>query len=273
MVSFPNAKINIGLQVLGKLTDGYHNLQTIFYPIKVHDALEIISVKITDSGKVNFSSSGRTIDVKAEDNICVKAYHLIKKDFPSIPDVLMHLHKNIPMGAGVGGGSADGAFVLKLLNDTFKLNIPQDKLISYALQLGSDCPFFIINQPCFAEGRGELLEPIALDLSSYKIFIVNPGIHVNTGAAFKELRLSDQHCNLKELISHPIEDWKELIKNDFEIPVFFKFPVLSNIKQTLYDAGAIFSLMSGSGSTIYGIFDAKSSPVLNFPDSYFTIWV
>jgi 4-diphosphocytidyl-2-C-methyl-D-erythritol kinase len=273
MVSFPNAKINIGLQVLGKRADGYHNLQTIFYPVKIHDALEIISNETTHSGEVTFSSSGRTIDVKPEDNLCVKAYHLIKKDFPSIPDISMHLHKNIPMGAGVGGGSADAAFVLTLLNKKFELGISQEKLLGYALQLGSDCPFFIINQPCFAKGRGELLEKITMNLTSCKIFIVNPGIHVKTAAAFKELQHTNDHCNLNAAILEPIENWKELIKNDFEIPVFARFPVLKEIKQTLYDAGALFALMSGSGSTIYGIFDDKASPVFNFPDTYFTIWV
>lgn len=273
MVSFPNAKINIGLQVLGKRADGYHNLQTIFYPVKIHDALEIISSETTHSGKVTFSSSGRTIDVNPEDNLCVKAYHLIKKDFPSIPDISMHLHKNIPMGAGMGGGSADAAYVLDLLNKKFKLDISQQKSLGYALQLGSDCPFFIINKPCYAEGRGELLEQITLDLSSYKLFIVNPGIHVNTAVAFKNLRHTNDHCNLNAAILEPIEKWKELIKNDFEMPVFSSFTVLKKIKQTLYDAGALFALMSGSGSTIYGIFDTNTSPDFNFPDTYFKIWV
>lgn len=273
MVSFPNAKLNIGLQVLGKRDDGYHNLQTIFYPAGIKDALEIISNETSEAKEIVFSNSGRIIDGSPEDNLCLRAYHLIKKDFPQLPNIKMHLHKNIPMGAGMGGGSADAAFVLTLLNNKYKLEIPEEKLLVYALQLGSDCPFFIINKPCIAEGRGELLNQIELDLSAYKIIIVNSGIHVNTASAFKELKPTNEHNNLATSILQPIDKWRNLIKNDFEEPVFAKHPVLKEIKASLYESGALFALMSGSGSTIYGIFDKNTSPSFKFPDTYFLKWV
>jgi 4-diphosphocytidyl-2-C-methyl-D-erythritol kinase len=272
MVSFPNAKINLGLQIKGKRKDGYHDLQTVFYPINIKDVLEIITAE--DSQKqVQFTSSGLNVDGKAEDNLCIKAYQLLKKDFPLLPSVRMHLHKHIPMGAGMGGGSADAAFSLQMLNDKYKLQLSSEKLYEYALTLGSDCPFFILNKPCIAEGRGELMKEINLSLSPLKIVVVNPGIHVHTADAFKALTLRESHTDLSKAISKPIEQWKNLIVNDFEKPVFQKHPVLQDIKTRLYEAGAIFALMSGSGSTIYGIFDEKHHPDLQFPDTYFLKWV
>jgi len=198
MLSFPNCKINLGLHILGKRDDGFHNLETVFYPVPFKDALELIPS--TNTG-IEFTATGLAVDGNAADNLCAKAYHLLKKDFPEIPTIKIHLHKAIPLGAGLGGGSADAAFMLKLLNEKFKLNLSTDQLINYALQLGSDCPFFIINKPCLATGRGEMLEEIAVDLSAYKIVLINPGIHINTGWAFPISPLPSRQDLSKKLFS------------------------------------------------------------------------
>ena len=272
MVVFPNCKINIGLSIGSKRADDFHNLSTIFIPIPLTDALEIIPAASSTAKQVIYSQSGITIDGNEADNICVKAYYLLKKDFPMLPAVRLHLHKNIPMGAGLGGGSADAAFTLQLLNNQFKLNLSNSQLIDYSLQLGSDCPFFIINQPCFATGRGEILEELDLDLSAYKIMLINPGIHINTGWAFKQLQLSGTQpaaINFKEIINEPIETWKALLTNDFELPVFELYPEIKNIKEVLYSHGATYAAMSGSGSTIFGIFKKYSIPTIKFPKNYF----
>lgn len=269
MLSFPNCKINIGLNITGKRPDGYHNLETIFYPVQVKDAVEII--ESNNESDISFTSTGNIVKVTKDNNLCVKAYHLLKKDFPQIPSVKMHLHKNIPMGAGLGGGSADASGVLLLLNKKFNLNISKEKLIDYALQLGSDCPFFIINKPCFATGRGEILEEINLDLSAYKFLIVNPNIHVHTGEAFSSLNQNNfsPTGKLYHQINRNINTWKNVIKNDFEIPVFEKYPEIERIKTMLYENGAVYSAMSGSGSTVFGIFEKEISINIKFPAHYF----
>jgi 4-diphosphocytidyl-2-C-methyl-D-erythritol kinase len=260
MIAFPNCKINLGLHIVNKRADGFHNLETIFYPIPLNDAVEIITSSSTNA--VTYSTTGNTIDGAAEDNLCIKAYHLLKKDFPNLPNIKLHLHKVIPTGAGLGGGSANAAFTLKLINDKYQLNLSTSKLLNYALQLGSDCPFFIINKPCFASGRGEILEEIELDLSAFKFVLINTNIHVNTGWAFGELakgsdgsKASDPYKkSINEIIQQPITTWKENLSNDFEKVVFEKHPTLKNIKEELYKQGAIYAAMSGSGSTVFGIF-------------------
>lgn len=272
MIVFPNCKINLGLQILNKREDGFHNLETVFYPIPLRDALEVI--RLTDDktvANVNFKSTGLTIEGDSHNNLCIKAYDLLKKDFPALPSIQMHLHKTIPMGAGLGGGSSDGAFALKLLNEKFQLGLSIQQLINYALQLGSDCPFFIINKPAFATGRGEVLEEIPPDLSAYHFAIVNPGIHVNTGWAFSSLNLSDspKRPDLRSIIQQPISTWKDQLINDFEEPVSKAHPEIASIKQQLYDAGALYASMSGSGSTVFGIFSREQKPLLLFPSSYF----
>lgn len=270
MIVFPNCKINLGLQILSKREDGFHNIETAFYPVPLKDALEIIP--FDSSKQVIFSSSGNVINGDISDNLCVKAYYLLKKDFPDLPAVKIHLHKNIPMGAGLGGGSADAAFTLQLLNRVFTLNISATQLLQYSLQLGSDCPFFILNKPCIGMGRGEILEPIQLDLSAYKIVLVNPGIHVNTGEAFCNLNLAANHLyqnSLQTTLLQPIETWKETLKNDFELSVFDRYPVINDIKEKLYQQSALYASMSGTGSTVFGLFKKELSIKLNFDPAFF----
>lgn len=253
MVLFPNCKINLGLNIISKRSDGYHDLETIFYAVQFKDVLEIVHQQ-NETTDVDFTSSGLAIDGDTSNNLCVKAYHLLKKDFPQLPAIKMHLHKSIPMGAGLGGGSADGAFTLKLLNQKFNLNLSTEQLINYSLQLGSDCPFFILNQPCFAEGRGEKLQQLNLDLSAYQFIIINPGIYVNTGWAFSQIRPMQSAKSVREIIGQPIETWKAELVNDFEEPVFKSHPEIKAIKENLYTQGAVYASMSGSGSTVFGIF-------------------
>jgi len=265
MLVFPNCKINLGLHILGKRDDGFHNLETVFYPVPLKDALEIQNT----NSQFQITNSGIEATANAEDNICVKAYHLLKENFPQLPAVKMHLHKAIPTGAGLGGGSADGAFTLRLLNEKFQLQLSNDELIKYALELGSDCPFFIINKPCLAGSRGEILEEISLNLKGYKLFLVNPGIHINTGHAFSQLKKFTS-ASLKKIINQPIESWKNELTNDFEVSVFEQYPEIANIKAKLYEMGAVYASMSGSGSSVYGLFKQASSVNSEFPVNYFT---
>jgi len=255
MVVFPNAKINLGLRITSKRQDGYHDLDTVFYPIQLFDVLEVVQYPSQD---IIIESSGKKIEGTIEQNLCAKAYHLLKNDFPQIPGIQVHLHKHIPMGAGMGGGSADGTFMIKLLNEKFKLGLDNEKMEAYALQLGSDCPIFIRNKPCYATGRGEQMEDIALDLSAYYMLMVSPGIHVSTADAFKNVSpdASIQPC--KDIIQEPIETWKDRLFNDFEKTVFQSYPVLNQIKDDLYAMGAVYASMTGSGSSFYAIF--KSLP-------------
>jgi len=265
MVVFPNCKINLGLHIRRKKADGYHDLETIFYPIQQKDILEIIP---SPSGKFRFQQEGITIEGLPESNLCVKAYHLLKQDFPELPNIEMFLYKTIPTGAGLGGGSADGAFALMLLNNKFKLNLTQEQLCQYALQLGSDCPFFIWNKPVFAELRGEKMQEINIDLSGFYIVVVNPGIHVNTGKAFQALTLDDSESHFTQIANEPIENWKNILFNDFEPVVFAQYPAIENLKNQLYKNGAAYASMSGTGSSCFGIF--REVPNLSFlPEEYF----
>jgi 4-diphosphocytidyl-2-C-methyl-D-erythritol kinase len=265
VILFPNCKINLGLRILRKRPDGYHDLETVFYPLALKDVLEVVPQK----ENVQFSMTGYPVEGKPEDNLCIRAYELLKKDF-SLPPVEMHLHKAIPAGAGLGGGSADGAFMLKLLNQQFNLGLSTEKLINYALQLGSDCPFFIINKPCFATGRGELLEPVNQDLSAYKFVMVNPGINVSTAWAFSQLSgICNASHSLNQIIQQPVETWKNDLINDFEAPVLKQHPEIKTVKEKLYKAGAEYASMSGSGSTVYGIFKKEVRPAFSFPENWF----
>lgn len=248
MISFPNAKINIGLNVVSKREDGYHNLETIFYPVKLSDALEI-----TDSDNTEFSSSGIRIDGKSENNLVFKAYQLLQSRY-KLPPVKLHLHKIIPFGAGLGGGSSDAAFTLKMLNNHFSLNISNTELEYFAAKIGADCPFFIQNKPTFASGIGDQFQPINLDLSDFEILLIKPNIAVSTPVAYRNIIPKQAEFSLLNIENLPIEKWKNTIVNDFEKSVFKKYPELDKLKQTLYKSGALYASMSGSGSSLFGIF-------------------
>lgn len=213
--------------------------------------------------------SGENIEGDRGSNICVKAYRLLKKDFSHLPPVLLHLLKVIPMGAGLGGGSADAVFTLKLLDKLAGLNLSTGQFVHYALQLGSDCPFFVFNKPCYATGRGELLEPSAIDLSSFKMVIVNPRIHIHTANAFSRITPARPARSIKEITRQPVSAWKGQLKNDFEESVAVQYPEIKKIKQELYDAGALYASMSGSGSTVYGIFQKDKTVEAFFPSHYY----
>lgn len=267
MICFPNAKINLGLNIVSKRQDGYHNLETIFYPIALKDALEV--VPSSESERYRFFPSGITIAGNTRDNLVIKAFELIAAE-KKIPPIDIHLLKAIPFGAGLGGGSSDAAFMLKLLNDTFELHYSDEELHRFAAKLGADCSFFIRNKPAFATGIGEILEPIELDLSRYFFVLVKPTFGVPTKDAFAMLSPKEPEISLKEIVKKPISEWRDLMKNDFETPVFRKYPAICAIKEKLYELGALYASMSGSGSSVFAFFDRK--PKLNhlFEDCF--VW-
>lgn len=248
MILFPNAKINIGLNIISRRPDGYHNLETVLYPLPVRDALEVV-----EADQLLFTSSGLPIPGKPEDNLCLKAYHMLAGDF-KLPHVHIHLHKHIPIGAGMGGGSADASFFIKLMNEKFSLGLDTAQMESYASRIGSDCAFFIQNRAAFAYEKGDKLRNIDLDLSKYFIILVMPSVQVSTCEAYHGVNPASVSKPLSELIKLPIEEWKLSIKNDFEPSVFSKYPLIREIKSTLYEEGALYASMSGSGSSVYGIF-------------------
>ncbi|WP_276132639.1 4-(cytidine 5'-diphospho)-2-C-methyl-D-erythritol kinase [Polluticoccus soli] len=251
MVRFPNCKINLGLYITNRHADGYHDLETVFYPVPFRDALEIVPAK----DKASIHLSGRTVAGDSTDNLVWKAYQMLKEKFPQqVGELDIYLHKAIPMGAGLGGGSADGAFMLQLLSDHFKIGLTDAQLVDTALQLGSDCPFFIYNTPQFAKGRGEQMTPINLDLSGFSLLLICPSVHVSTGKAFQMITPRPAPFDLRELDKLPVIEWKDNITNDFEAPIFEQHPELAAIKQQLYTGGAVYASMSGSGSTIFGLF-------------------
>ena len=256
MILFPNAKINIGLNITERRNDGYHNLETIFYPVKINDAIEIIP-----ADKLSFESSGLDIPGRMEDNLCVKGYHLLKKDHDLSP-VKIHLHKNIPIGAGLGGGSADAAFFIKLMNDQFNLCLTVAEMQDYARTLGADCAFFIENKPVFAFEKGDEFETIKLDLSAYKIVLVMPPVQVSTSEAYRGVKPAHVKESLLDLIYLPVSEWKKHIKNDFEESIFKNNAEIRGVKAALYQAGALYASMSGSGASVFGIF--SETPDLSF---------
>jgi 4-diphosphocytidyl-2-C-methyl-D-erythritol kinase len=270
VIVFPNAKINLGLNILRKRNDGFHDLETIFYPVLLHDALEIIRSPQKEP-LVSITTSGIPIPLKGN-NLCEQAYSLLKKKF-DLPPVQIHLHKKIPIGAGLGGGSANAAFTLRLLNEKFSLNIPDTGLMELALELGSDCPFFILNKPCIAQGRGEQLVPIELDVSGYRLVLVNPRIHIDTAWAFSQVTPRDHNSQLSDIIREPVSEWRHKLVNDFQKPIFVHYPLLAGIANQLYESGALFASMTGTGSTIFAFFQKAASPVLDFPEHYFVHWV
>jgi 4-diphosphocytidyl-2-C-methyl-D-erythritol kinase len=255
MIVFPNAKINIGLNVIEKRQDGFHNIESCFFPIPWYDALEVI-----ESDALEFNSTGLVIPGKG--NICLNAYELLKVDF-DIPNINIHLHKNIPIGAGLGGGSADGAFMLKLLNEKFSLGLNTQQLQSYAGQLGSDCPFFIENEPRFVEGTGNKFSDIEIDLAGFWIAIIYPELHIETKSAYSELVPVKPSISLKETLENrPITDWQESVTNDFEGSANAN---VLKLKEELYNKGALYASMTGSGSAVYGIFRSQPEIQVSFP--------
>ncbi len=252
MITYPNAKINLGLNIVEKRPDGYHNLETVFYPINIQDALEVTTSE--SENEYSLTISGSPIEGDPENNLVVKAYKLLKQDFPEIPGINIHMYKHIPTGAGLGGGSADAAFMIKLLNEKFKLNISVEKMEEYSAKLGADCAFFIQNKPVFASGIGNIFEPIQLSLKGYYLVLVKPDIFVSTKDAFAHIKPKKPTNSLKDIIRMPVETWRAVMKNDFEESVFVKYPEIAAIKDKLYDMGAIYASMSGSGSSVFGIF-------------------
>jgi 4-diphosphocytidyl-2-C-methyl-D-erythritol kinase len=267
LVTFPNCKINIGLRVLAKRADGYHDIETLFYPVPVREAVEIIADE-KQANPVEFSLTGLDTERLTANNLCVKAYQLLLADFPGLPPVRIHLHKTIPAGAGLGGGSADAAFTLKALDKKFNLGLTAPQLQQYALTLGSDCPFFLQNRPSVGTGRGEMLTLVELDLSLFRIILVNPRVPVSTAEAFAHVVPRQPVKPLLEIIRQPIDTWKEELHNQFETPVFAKHHLLQQIKDKLYEAGARYASMSGSGSSLFGIFDRDNIPSFSFPATY-----
>jgi 4-diphosphocytidyl-2-C-methyl-D-erythritol kinase len=265
MIVFPPCKINLGLYVTGKRADGFHSISSVFYPVSLCDALEIIQVSGED-GTFEFSSSGLEIPGSTNSNLVVKAYKLLYALF-GLPAVKIHLHKVIPMGAGLGGGSSDGAWALRLLNKLFSLQIPQEELQNLAANLGSDCPFFIFDEPCAVSGRGEVLSPFSLLLDRYSICLVNPGIHISTAQAFQSVRIEDAPENWMEQLQTQPENWT--FYNAFEFGIEAIHPEINYIKQMLKDEGALYTAMTGTGSTVFGIFKEKPNMEGKFP-GYFS---
>jgi 4-diphosphocytidyl-2-C-methyl-D-erythritol kinase len=258
MIVFPNCKINLGLSIVAKRTDGFHELETVFYPVALQDMVEIIHSNEQDNF-VQFTHTGIPVPGNDDQNLCVKAYHLLKKNFPNLPAISIHLHKHIPMGAGLGGGSSDGTAVLKLINEQFNLGLNNNQLLNYAAQLGSDCPFFVYANACHATGRGEILKPVECDLSNFTIALLHPSIHVSTAWAFSQLNPHAKQKSIQQIVAQPIETWRSELVNDFEAPIFSAHPILSELKSFLYQQGAIYASMSGSGSSLYGIFPKDKS--------------
>ncbi len=255
MICFPNAKINIGLNITGRRSDGFHNIETILFPVGLCDVLEFVEDKNQGDQDCSISFTGIDLKINPEDNICIKAYRLLKSIY-DLPKISIHLHKIIPVGAGLGGGSSDAASMLKNLNKVFHLNISNKLLQEYAGKLGSDCPFFINNKPVFAYEKGDKFIETGLDLRGYHIVIVFPDIQISTAKAYSNAFIKTAEKSLRDTIKLPVKEWKNVIHNYFENTIFSKYPEISRIKKELYNLGAIYASMSGSGSALYGIFDS-----------------
>lgn len=251
MLAFANAKINLGLNVTRKRPDGYHDIETVFYPVKLNDVVEL-----TDAAETACLVKGIDVPGDTTDNLCLKAFNLLKNDF-DLPAQQITLLKNIPVGAGLGGGSSDAARLIKLVNDKFRLGLSTLKMQEYARELGADCAFFIENKPVYAFGKGDEFRPIAIDLSNYYVVLVKPPVHVSTAAAYAGIKPLIPSRSVKDLIHLPLKTWKQYLHNDFEPTVFSKYPEIEQIKTRLYRSGALFSLMSGSGASVFAIFEQE----------------
>ena len=271
MISFPIAKINLGLNVVEKRPDGYHNLQTVFYPVPIKDALEVqvMDEAFPSDYDCDLKVTNITIEGDEQRNLVVRAYQVLKQDFPTLPRIHTHLWKGIPTQAGMGGGSSDCAYMMLLLNQQFQLGLTDEQLIEYAAKLGADCAFFILSRPCYAEGIGEKLQPINLSLSGYYIAVVRPDIPVPTKEAFSRIRPHYPTQNCRETVMQPIDTWRDTLINDFEESVFALHPEIGDIKQRLYDIGATYAAMSGSGSALFGLFKKQPDSLSQaFPNMF-----
>ena len=269
MILYPPSKINIGLSITEKRSDGFHNIETVFYPIPLCDTLSVESAGTGAFCQLDFLCDGIELpENKTHDNLCCKAYHLLNVDY-FLPPTNIFLHKVIPVGAGLGGGSSDAAYTLLALNDLFQLNISKEKLLQYASRLGSDCAFFLQGSPAFGTGKGDILEPIALSLTGYHILLVKPSVFVSTADAYSLVTPRKPRHRLPEILQVPVNEWRHTVFNDFETSVFKKFPEIGRIKEKLYSEGAVYVSMSGSGSAVYGIFDKKPDDVAKlFPECF-----
>lgn len=270
MITFPIAKINLGLNVVERRPDGYHNLETVFYPVPIRDALEVTTMDPQFPSPYDCDLKVTNISIEGDEqrNLVVRAYQLLKLDFPQLPRIHAHLHKAIPTQAGMGGGSSDCAYMIRLLNEQFHLGLSTQQMQQYAARLGADCAFFILSQPAYAEGIGERLEPIALDLSQYWIAVVRPDIPVPTKEAFSLVHPHHPEKNCRDVVMQPIETWRQDLVNDFEQSVFTLHPEIGAIKQQLYSLGAVYAAMSGSGSAVFGLFREDIKIGEHFPEMF-----
>ena len=271
MITFPVAKINLGLNVVEKRADGYHNLQTVFYPVPIMDALEIVPMSDGFPSDVDCDLKVTNITIEGDEqrNLVVRAYQLLKADYPELPRVHAHLWKGIPTQAGMGGGSSDCGYMIRLLNETFDMGLSSEQMQQYAARLGADCAFFIESRACYAEGIGERLQPIDLDLSGWHIGVVRPDIPVPTKEAFSRIHPHYPALNCRDVVMQPVETWRDRLTNDFEESVFVLHPEIGNVKEQLYKMGATYAAMSGSGSALFGLFKDEPDALRQaFPDMF-----
>ena len=270
MIVFPQAKINLGLNVVERRPDGYHNLETVFYPVPIEDALEVTPMddRFPSATGCDLKVTNMAIEGDEARNLVVRAYHLLKAEFPSLVRVHINLFKAIPTQAGMGGGSSDGAAMLTLLNDMCRLGLSQQQLIDRAARLGADCPFFVMGRPAYAEGIGERLNPIDLDLKGWHLAVVRPDIPVPTKEAFTLIRPHRPQKNCLDIVRQPVDTWRDELVNDFEQSVFALHPEIGAVKQQLYDLGAVYAAMSGSGSAVFGLFRTKPELSATFADMF-----
>ncbi|MBR4729559.1 MAG: 4-(cytidine 5'-diphospho)-2-C-methyl-D-erythritol kinase [Prevotella sp.] len=256
MITFPIAKINLGLNVVEKRPDGYHNLETVFYPVHIKDALEVYEMAPDFPSPVDCDLKVTNIHIEGDEqrNLVVRAYQMLKQDFPTLPRIHAHLYKGIPTQAGMGGGSSDCGYMITLLDEMFRLGLTEQQMIDYAARLGADCAFFIVNKPCYAEGIGERLQPISLSLKGWYLAVVRPAIPVPTKEAFSLITPQHPARNCRDIVMQPVETWRDALTNDFEKSVFTLHPEIGAIKDRLYELGATYAAMSGSGSSLFGLF-------------------
>jgi 4-diphosphocytidyl-2-C-methyl-D-erythritol kinase len=271
LLTFPNAKLNLGLYVTARRPDGYHSLESVFLPLPWADVLEVLPAPKGQEA-ASLALTGRPIPGEVATNLCLKAYELLKADFPELPAAQLHLHKIVPIGAGLGGGSADAAFALRAISDVFKLNLSVEALESYARRLGADCAFFIQNQPRLALEKGDVFEDISLNLAGTTCVVVYPGLHISTAEAYARIVPKAPKMPLRAALAQPISTWRDTVSNDFETALTPTYPVLADIKQQLYAAGATYASLSGSGSAVYGLFaGVGEAPTLPWPADY-VVW-